>query len=719
MKKIFLFYLITILSLSFAQNNLRVNNPQSWWSTGPGTIEEATISVKPLGAFIEYGLYLTFSARNTNLTNVKQLEIVLNFELPQKAVVSDLWLWVGNDIMKGIMMDKWTASQIYEDIVNRRKDPAILSKEGPKKYMLRIYPMEGKGTRKIKLTYAVPVEWGKEKMTAALPYNILQTSYNKLSKIKVLYNATNNLTNPSILEHPEIKFERVKENEMLNYLSAEVPIANNEMTANFSVDNPMINGIYLNKSNLPGNKGVYQLAFLPSKALNIPTNKKVAFLFDIDVTKTKIGKTSIINNIKSSILKYFTEKDSVNIIFSNLTPKRISDKWVSADSVSIENLFTTAKPELLANYSNLPTLLNNGMSFLNENGQDGSIFLVAASDNMGDFKLANPLIKSLQESMETSYPVHIADFNNKNKRSYSFGGRYYYGNEYFYSNLSRKTNGKYKKLGYSENTSSFLSPIFKSLTGFVSSFDMITNIETGFCYSRFNLGNNTGTIYLDQPIVQIGKFMGDMPFKVQCAGFYNSEPFVNEFTIDESSISDIDTTVEKLWAGQYIQSLEDGNKRNWNSYYQENEIINQIIDLSLENNVLSRYTALLALEPSDSVKPCLDCFDESGDHTSVEDETPTEFSLVQAYPNPFNMETKIQIKLGSKYKSGDLVTMRIYSITGEVVKTFDYKNFEGKTEFEVKWDGKNDNGEIVSSGIYIFVLKTPTEQISFKLILLK
>ncbi|MEE9430765.1 MAG: VIT domain-containing protein [Melioribacteraceae bacterium] len=111
------------------------------------------------GAYIEYGLYLTFSAKNIGFTHTDTVEVVMDFYLPKNSIVSDSWLWIGEDIIRGKILDKWTASQIYEDIVQRRKDPSILHKVNADRYQLRIFPMAGDESRKVKLTYLVPANW--------------------------------------------------------------------------------------------------------------------------------------------------------------------------------------------------------------------------------------------------------------------------------------------------------------------------------------------------------------------------------------------------------------------------------------------------------------------------------------------------------------------------------------------------------------------------------
>jgi len=86
-------------------------------------------------------------------------------------------------------------------------------------------------------------------------------------------------------------------------------------------------------------------------------------------------------------------------------------------------------------------------------------------------------------------------------------------------------------------------------------------------------------------------------------------------------------------------------------------------------------------------------------YTSVEpDNTRVRgYKLYQNYPNPFNPETVVNYSLG---KSGD-VSIIIYSILGQKIKKL-VNEFQGYGEHSVKWDGRNENGQIVSDGVYIY-----------------
>ena len=55
--------------------------------------------------------------------------------------------------------------------------------------------------------------------------------------------------------------------------------------------------------------------------------------------------------------------------------------------------------------------------------------------------------------------------------------------------------------------------------------------------------------------------------------------------------------------------------------------------------------------------------------------------------------------------------IKIYTITGELVKTVDYTTQNGQAQ----WDGKNDSGKTVASGVYIALIKSQsqTQKIKF------
>jgi hypothetical protein len=98
----------------------------------------------------------------------------------------------------------------------------------------------------------------------------------------------------------------------------------------------------------------------------------------------------------------------------------------------------------------------------------------------------------------------------------------------------------------------------------------------------------------------------------------------------------------------------------------------------------------------------------------TEDLLPQEYALYQNYPNPFNPETIIRYDIP---ESG-FVTLKIYRIDGQLVRTMQ-DSHQSQGRYEKTWDGKNDFGNKVSSGVYFYQLGAGSFVQTKKLILLK
>ena len=98
---------------------------------------------------------------------------------------------------------------------------------------------------------------------------------------------------------------------------------------------------------------------------------------------------------------------------------------------------------------------------------------------------------------------------------------------------------------------------------------------------------------------------------------------------------------------------------------------------------------------------------------------PTQNLLLQNYPNPFNPETWIPYQLS---EDSD-ISISIYGTTGELVRTlslgFQSAGFYNSRSRAAYWDGRNELGERVASGIYFYQLTTPDFQQTRRLVIVK
>jgi len=696
---------------------LMVQHPQETWRYGTGTIEDATIVLKPRGTHLQCDLYLQFSPRGVFSSALDSVEVRFNFTLDQEASLTDMWLWVEEDIMKALILDRWTASSIYENIVKRRRDPCLVLKDGYGYYDVKIYPLQGNGRRRIMLSYLIPMQWGARSVTVPLPAHLLKASNYDPPMFRVRVQPDPSFKAPRLLEYPEKPFEAVYDSATGPLLQVEIPgsMQNTRTSMTLGMEFAVERELFLVRYE-SGTEGYYQMAFLPYKVLGEELSRRVAFLLDYDELSASMDKAVFLQNVEDMLSNHFVDADSFNILFRSYSGiVRASPGWFPASAAGIDSAFSVARADSLKPFSALRDLLLDGISFVHEQGS-GSILLVSSSTDYCDYRLANPLINELKTALDPMVPIHVVDCAIRYYKVLYIDDRYFYNNTYLWENLTRLTGGGYSTTQdwSTGDLPSQLNAIVPYLRGAPGAFDVQTRLENGFCTSRYTIsGASEATVSWDSPIHQVGKYYGSFPFIAEFSALVQGRPVNRVFRVNPEDAIIGDSTVGQAWAGQWIVQME--------GEQQTNQLTKQIIDLSLKSRVLSYHTAFLALEPNDTLPACFTCSDESGGTSAIEETADADTVAdvgVAAFPNPFNASTTIRVQL-PRDVTPDQVAVRIFNTLGQVVRSFDPLEMAGTGRATYVWDGRNDAGVTLASGMYVFVLSSPRGNQSVKLMMVK
>ena len=96
--------------------------------------------------------------------------------------------------------------------------------------------------------------------------------------------------------------------------------------------------------------------------------------------------------------------------------------------------------------------------------------------------------------------------------------------------------------------------------------------------------------------------------------------------------------------------------------------------------------------------------------TSVETDPnrlPVDFSLAQNFPNPFNPETLITFELGQNEQT----RLEIFNLLGQRIRVLASGDLSAGSH-QFRWNGTDDLGQLVSSGVYIYRLTTENKIVS-------
>ncbi|MGE5314090.1 MAG: VIT domain-containing protein [Acidobacteriota bacterium] len=710
--------LLAVQSLH-AYTYLQVNQPQTGrW--GSGTIEEATVAMRPNGAFMKYDVTMTFSARGQQaFAQTDSLEVSYQFSLPTDAVVNDLYLWVGNEISRGLILDRATASATYEGIVKRRRDPAFLQKTSQTQYQLQIYPMAATGTRTVRFTCLVPINRSGGQWYAAVPRDLFTTSAVPLQSLRIIYYAPSQSFMPRFLNNPSLSFTSwtdttLQANAWKCDISNEVFSSTDVLT---TVPANNWDDFLVTRYAGEGSSGAYHMTFDPFSMLGIGTGRRLLVAFDYDSMKTTMTRAMYVDAVKAMLRTNCSVKDSFNVVFNSW--QRAGEKWFAADSSGIQSAFSQLGAQTIPNSSDIPGLFMNIIEFLNMRGPAAGIILMAASDKLNAPAAADPVLNWLNVKLPKGIPVHVVNLMNRNYvyETYKVSGsmRYSSANLYFYDALKAMTLGTTRVPNYDGTLTTQWTEIMRLMRGGLTSLDVQVYFENGFTYSKYSYGSTPfQTVYPGQMCGQIGKVLGTGPVSFDVSAFYDGRLYHKKFLVADAQIQPADSSLRSVWAAKYISDIE------WSvSQYTNPDLVKAVTDACIAERVVCRYTALLALEPGDTIRyaknnntgPVLT--DVERGKSAVQT-----YEIASAYPNPFNPSTTLRVHLPEGVRP-QTVTLAIYNLLGQKVKTFDAStlNASGATEF--RWDGTDDSGRRTASGMYLFVVTAPGVRHTVKLMLLK
>jgi len=105
--------------------------------------------------------------------------------------------------------------------------------------------------------------------------------------------------------------------------------------------------------------------------------------------------------------------------------------------------------------------------------------------------------------------------------------------------------------------------------------------------------------------------------------------------------------------------------------------------------------------------------DEPGP-SPVGDQIPSRYALEQNYPNPFNPSTTIRYEL----PQAGPVRLEVYNMIGQKVRTL-VNSLQNAGAWTMQWNGRDDLGRTVSSGVYFYRLEASSVVLTKKMLLMK
>jgi Ca-activated chloride channel family protein len=130
--------------------------------------------------------------------NSWDLEGTYIFPLTEGASIQEFSMWVDDEKLEGEILEKDEAKKIYEDIVRKMKDPALLEYIDRNTFKARVYPIEAYGDKKIELKYSEVIKCDDGVCEYTYPLNTEKFSSKNLEDARVTVKIKSNVPIKSI-----------------------------------------------------------------------------------------------------------------------------------------------------------------------------------------------------------------------------------------------------------------------------------------------------------------------------------------------------------------------------------------------------------------------------------------------------------------------------------------------------------------------------------------
>jgi hypothetical protein len=649
-------------------------------------------------------------------------EFIWNFSLNKNSYIKDLQVWSNtqNRFIKTAMMSLSEGEQKYNP--NTTNAPSVLLKQYMRRdyngsynlqYDLKISPVNWDESAEFIIKYISPCTMNYDK-------RILET---KSSQFFVYGNT--NCYQSEIPKYFVIDYNNTEASPQYFTGNAHTWTKQNgfwysdEQTATdfkFYMPTESVSGKFLKTSGYQDLK-FYQLATLPFIADGLRPPRKIVVALDlIQNNYNEYTRSNFLKMIKDALLISTMPYDSLVFVTSDF-----NTRWLNSFFMPRSESFFTGQLEtvnqVIPKLNTLPYMLKDIVEYLNDVKTQAEVWIV--SDDYRTGVRAETVMDLLNQTLyKAIYKVKFSVVDAATSySSYYIQNKYYSGNEYLYENLTRLSGGNFIRLS-GKYYLNYIDEVLDCFAPQVSTVEIDPILANGFTHSRINLNSGRNNFNITSRYFQAGVLDGTPPINLQYYGFYNNSNYKNIISLTEDNTT-IPTSINQntglYWYGNYIMTDLFLQPQSYTT-------IKYIEQLSVQNNILTPYSAFVLPGP-DGYNGFKRAYEEellTGIEKPKEEiATPISVQLsMSSYPNPFNPQTAIIVNVTSELIDKEK-ELHIYNLLGQRIKNFDLSQYLHSSQIKVEWDGTNETGNGVTSGIYFAVFRCNAHVKSIKLQLIR
>jgi Ca-activated chloride channel homolog len=508
----------------------------------------------------------------------RQIEATYLFPIPEGAAITDFAMDIDGKMTKGEMFSKDEARRIYEDIVRRQKDPALLEYVDRGLFRARVFPIPPHGEKRIVITYQelntlrgdtyryvypLSTERLSSKPIDDVTVNVTITSKNPLKNI---YSPSHNI---SVRRKGDYRAEVSYE------VKGDRPARDFELYYSVSRDDI---GLTLLTHKSGGEDGFFLFMASPDVTLDEKQIAAKDVIFVVDRTGSMSGeKIEQARGALKFCLRALNKNDRFNVIPFNEAPDPLFKELKPADENNIKKALDLADSIEALGGTNIDEAL--AAAFKNA-GHDGRpVFVIFLTDGLPTVGLtdAATIIKN------------AAGAAPKNLRLFAFGVGFDV-NTQLLDKLTEQHHGTREYVAPGEDIEVKVSDMFRMISN-----PVLTDIDVDFgAMGAYDIvPQQLPDIFSGSQIIIAGRYRHDGRATVSMTGTAADKK--REFKIGINTDEEPrHPFIPPLWAARRIGILLDEIRLHG----ENKELVEEVVRLSKKYGIITEYTSYLVEEPS-------------------------------------------------------------------------------------------------------------------------
>lgn len=539
----------------------------------PFAIKQHLVTVAIRDGVAETSIEQTF----LNTTSVPQ-EGEYWFPVPEGAAVTRFTLTVGDRAVEARLLPKEEARRIYENIVRRRRDPALLEFAERNILRARVFPIPPKGERRIHLRYTETLRREGEVNRYLLPLRATRAVSKPLGylRVRVEIITSNPLTNVYCASHPEAIVKREGANRAAIEWSAENIVPERDLQIYYSTSSEKYDLRVLTYRTV--GDGYFVMLLAPNGGQKPPKlPKQVVFVFDrtgsMAGDKIKQAKEALAYCVRN-----LQPEDRFNVILFNEQPQKLFEGLVAVTRENVEKAVREVQSLTAQGGTNIADALREALRLFPEGEANALQAVVFLTDGLPTVGETDP--QRILNAVNELNPSHRV-------RTFAFGVGYDV-NVHLLDRLCTQNRGISSYVRPEENIEARVSAFYNAINVPILA-DLKLFCEGVEAYDVYP--RDIPDLFAGDQIVVTGRYRGTGQGTVVLEAMSRQQRERIRHVVDFPDRAESLDFIPRLWAVRKIGYLIDEVRLHRNQ-----EVIDEIVRLAKEYGVVTEFTSFLVEE---------------------------------------------------------------------------------------------------------------------------